>query len=172
MATCVRLFLSEVFGYRTTDSGRVGFLNASGRGLTDRIAVLDTRGKGRLASRIKWLSVENFSGIKGDGTMNLHGFDIRADEESDTLHIVLINHRPPIDPEKGQLLDAAIVGANSTIEHFQTRAGGDTMRHVRTYADPLIQTPNRVAWVTSDSFVFTNDHSGKVGFVSTLSQFQ
>ena len=172
MAPCVRLFLSEVFRYRTTDSGRVGFLNASGRGLTDRIAVLDTRGQGRLASRIKWLSVENFSGIKGDGTMNLHGFDIRTDEESDTLHIVLINHRPPIDPEKGQLLDAAIVGANSTIEHFQTRAGGDTMRHVRTYADPLIQTPNRVAWVTCDSFVFTNDHSGKVGFVSTLSQFQ
>lgn len=151
---------------RMADSSRVGFLNASGRGLVDRIAVLDTRGQGRLASRIKWLSMENFSGINGDGAMNLHGFDIRAEEQSDTLHILLINHRPPIDAESGKFLDATVVGANSTIEHFQTELGGDTIRHVRTYANPLIQTPNRVAWVADDSFVFTNDHSGKVGFVS------
>lgn len=152
------------------DSSRVGFLNATGRGLTDRIAVLDTRGPGRLASRIKWLSVDNFSGIKGDGTMNLHGFDIRQDENTDALHILLINHRPPIDPDTGEPLDATHVGANSTIEHFRTDVGSDSMRLVKTYVDPLIQTPNRVAWVTDTSFVFTNDHSAKVGYVSSLFQ--
>ena len=39
------------------------------------------------------------------------------------------------------------------------------MRHVRTYADELIQTPNRVAWVNDHAFVFSNDHGAKVGFV-------
>jgi arylesterase / paraoxonase len=112
--------------------------------------------------------VENFSGIKGDGTMNLHGFDIRHDKNTDVLHILLINHRPPIDLEHGEPLDATIIGANSTIEHFRTEVDSDSMRHVRTYANALIQTPNRVAWATDDSFVFTNDHSVKVGFVSSL----
>jgi arylesterase / paraoxonase len=142
-------------------------LNAFGRGLTDRIAILDTRGPGRLASRIRWLSVENFSGIKGDKTLNLHGFDVRGDKNTDTLRILLINHRPPIDPATGEFLDAAVVGANSTIELFQTKAGSDTMRHVRTYIHNLIETPNNVAWINDDSFVFTNDHSGKVGFVGS-----
>jgi arylesterase/paraoxonase len=147
---------------------RVGFLNATARGLMDRIAVLDTRGSGRLASRIIWLSVEDFSGIRGDKTLNLHGFDVRVDEDTEALHILLINHRPPIDPENGEPLDGTVFGANSTIEHFQTEVGSDTMRHVKTYTDPLIQTPNRVAWLTDHSFVFTNDRSGKVGHVSFL----
>lgn len=158
--------------YPVTDRRRVGFLNTTARGLTDRIAVLDTRGPGRLASRIKWLSVENFEGIKGDATLNLHGFDIRVDENTDALHILLINHRPPMNPENGEPLDARIVGANSTVEHFQTEVGSDNMRHVRTYADHLIQTPNRVAWVTDHSFVFTNDHSAKVGIVGSLSGYR
>lgn len=128
---------------------------------------MDTRGPGRLASRIKWLSIKNFSGINGDGTLNLHGFDIRGDKHTDVLRILLINHRPPIDPVTGELLDATILGANSTVEQFQTTVGSETMRHVRTYADPLIKTPNRVAWVSDHSFVFSNDHSNKIGFVSS-----
>jgi arylesterase / paraoxonase len=112
--------------------------------------------------------VENFAGINGDGTMNLHGFDIRHEENKNILHILLINHRPPIDPDNGQQLDATSIGANSTIEHFRTEVGSDSMTYVKTIADPLIQTPNRVAWATDDSFVFTNDHSAKVGFVSSL----
>ncbi|KAG4420528.1 hypothetical protein IFR04_006348 [Cadophora malorum] len=149
----------------------VGHLNATGRGLTDRIAVLDTRGPGRLASHIKWLSIENFSGINGDGTLNLHGFDIRADKHTDILRILLINHRPPFDPVTGAPLDASKVGANSTIEQFQTKAGTDKMRHVRTFVNEHIQTPNRVAWMSEDTFVFTNSHSAKVGFRQTLDPF-
>jgi len=77
----------------------------------------------------------------------------------------------PIDPTTGEFLDAAVVGANSTMELFQTKAGSDTMRYVRTYAHDLIQTPNNVAWVNDDSFVFTNDHSSKVGFRRQLDSF-
>lgn len=110
--------------------------------------------------------MENFSGNNGDGTVNLHGFDIRGDRNTDTLRILLINHRPPIDPVTGAALNPVAFGANSTIEQFQTKAGSDTMRHVRTYAHPIINTPNRVAWATDHSFVFTNDHKYKVGIVS------
>ncbi|CAD6439837.1 d2e48381-ef00-44f2-b72b-3f08d3d74d6b [Sclerotinia trifoliorum] len=138
-------------------------LNASGRGLTDKIAILDTRGNGPLESRIQWMKTENFSGNNGDGTFNLHGFDIRQDAETDTLRILLVNHRIPIDPITGDSLDASILGANSTIELFHSNVGSDSMRHVRTYTDPAIQTPNRVAWVDDDAFVFTNDRSAKIG---------
>ncbi|KAG9228325.1 hypothetical protein BJ875DRAFT_250164 [Amylocarpus encephaloides] len=146
----------------------IGHLNASGRGLKDRIAVLDTRGPGRLAARIQWLSIENFSGINGDATLNLQGFDIRADKHTNTLRILLINHRPPISETTGELLDASKLGANSTIELFQTTVGGSSMRHVRTYSNEVIQTPNRVAWINEHSFVFTNDHSSKVGRTRVL----
>lgn len=149
------------------DINRVNHLNASGRSLVDRIAVLDTRGPGLLASRIKWLTIENFSGINGDGTLNLHGFDVRADRHTGTLRIVLINHRPPIEPVTGKLLDATKIGANSTMEIFQTSVGSDSMRHIRTIADPLIVAPNRVQWVSDDAFMYSNDHNTKVGLVST-----
>ncbi|KAJ8064737.1 hypothetical protein OCU04_007055 [Sclerotinia nivalis] len=138
-------------------------LNASGRGLTDKIAILDTRGNGSLESRLQWMKTENFSGNNGDGTFDLHGFDIRPDAKTDTLRILLVNHRIPIDPTTGASLDAVSLGANSTIELFHSKIGSGSMRHVRTYADPAIQTPNQVAWVDDDAFVFTNDHSAKVG---------
>ncbi|CAG8961721.1 hypothetical protein HYFRA_00006261 [Hymenoscyphus fraxineus] len=141
----------------------IDHLNNTGRLLKDRVAVLDTRGSGSVASRLKWLSLEQFSGSSGDLALNLHGLDILEDKHTDTLRILLVNHRPPIDPRTGNHLDATLVGANSTIEQFQTKAGSSTMRHVRTYFNEAIQTPNRVAWVNDHSFVFTNDHSAKVG---------
>lgn len=143
-------------------------LNISGRGLADRIAILDTRGEGSLESRLQWMKTENFSGNNGDGTFNLHGFDIRPDPKTGTLRILLVNHRPPIDPLTGAPLDAVTLGANSTIELFHTQVGSVSMKHIKTYADPAIQTPNQVAWVNDDDFLFTNDHSAKVGFVSYI----
>ncbi|ESZ91984.1 hypothetical protein SBOR_7641 [Sclerotinia borealis F-4128] len=139
-------------------------LNASGRGLTDRIAILDTRGSGSLESRLQWMTTEGFSGNNGDGTFNLHGFDIRPDPKTNILRVLLINHRPPMDPISGASLDAVSLGANSTIELFHIEAGSGSMRHMRTYTDPAIHAPNQVAWVNDDAFVFTNDHSAKVGF--------
>jgi arylesterase / paraoxonase len=128
--------------------------------------MLDTRGSGPVASRLKWLTVENFSGNNGDGTFNVHGLSFFTNKKSDTLRILLVNHRPSIDPVTGEFLDSSQVGANSTIEHFLTQAGSSSIRHVRTHAHPLIQTPNAVAWVSDHSFVVSNDHSVKVGFVS------
>jgi arylesterase/paraoxonase len=141
----------------------ISHLNISGRGLNDRLAVLDTRGAGPLSSRLQWLSVENFSGNNGDGRFSLLGMDILADENTDALRILLVNHRPPFDPSTGEALDPVFVGANSTIEQFITKAGSSSMRHVRTHVDPLIKTPNNVAWINDHAFVYTNDHSDKVG---------
>lgn len=117
------------------------------------------------------MTTENFSGNNRDGTFNLHGFDIRPDPKTDTLRILLVNHRPPIDPVTGAPLDAVALGANSTIELFQSKLGSSSMRHMRTYTDHAIQTPNQVAWVNDDAFVFTNDHSVKNGFVSLIKPF-
>ena len=77
-----------------------------------------TRGLGRLEDRIKWIAAENFPGIRDDGIMNLHGFGVRADPDTDNLRILLINHRPPFNPVTGEALDAKAVGVNSTIELF------------------------------------------------------
>ena len=142
-------------------------LNASGRSLTDRLVVLDARGAGSVASRIQQLTPKGFSGINGDGVLNLHGIDIREDSEQN-LHILLINHRPPFDLITGQPLDATVVGANSTIELFVAAAGAQSMQHVKTYHHDSIQTPNAVAWISDEEFVFTNDHSSKVGLVSIV----
>lgn len=165
MAPCVCSPTSHKQYQELTNKLRINNLNATGRGTKDRIAVLDTRGAGRLASRIQWLSIENFSGTNGDGILNLHGLDIREDKHTDVLRILLVNHRPSINAQTGEVLDATLVGANSTIELFQTKAGSSTMRHVRTYFDEAISTPNRVAWVNDDSFLFTNDNSAKLGIV-------
>lgn len=128
--------------------------------------MLDTRGKGPIASRLTWLTIENFPGNNGDGILNLHGISFLANNKSNMLRILLINHRPPFDPVTGEPLDASTVGANSTVEHFLTEAGSSSIRYVRTHAHPLIQTPNAVQWVSDHSFVITNDNSVKVGFVS------
>lgn len=169
MVACVRFPLRHyTCKFYAELAHSVDFLNASGRGLTDRIAVLDTRGTGHIRDRIQWLSLDNFPGNNGDGTLDLHGFDVRPDKNTDTLRMLVINHRPPFDPVTGEPLDAKKVGANSTIEHFITKAGSGSMKYVRTTFDPLIQTPNNVAWVSDHAFVATNDHSAKVGFVSAL----
>jgi hypothetical protein len=136
--------------------------------------VLDTRASGPVSSRLKWLVPVNFAGNNGDGSLNLHGFDVEvvgpsisADATSKPiLNLLLINHRPPLDPVTGAALDARKVGSNSTIELFETVLGEATMRHVKTWADPVIETPNNVAWVGGGNFIFTNDRSQKTGSVS------
>ncbi|PQE22176.1 serum paraoxonase arylesterase protein [Rutstroemia sp. NJR-2017a WRK4] len=145
--------------------------NTSGRGLRDRMAVLDTWGTGSLESRFQWMKPEGFTGNQGDGTFNLHGFDVRVDPETDALHFIIINHRPPFDPVTGEALDPEKIGANSTIEHFESKVGSSSLKHVKTYSDETIKTPNRVAWVSEHAFAFTNDHSDKVGYRRELDPF-
>jgi hypothetical protein len=112
------------------------------------------------------MTTPNFSGNHGDGALDLHGIDIRADTSNPPkLKMLIVNHRPAMDPQTGSLLDATKLGANSTIEIFESVVGETTMKHIKTYFDPVINTPNDLAWVSDESFVFTNDRSGKVGFV-------
>ncbi|KAK0543188.1 hypothetical protein OC846_006227 [Tilletia horrida] len=162
-------------------------LEASQRPTDDAIYILDTRAKGPWASRITKVQPTSFHGILGDSTLNLHGIGVLevsskpAPQEGDdivldtsytppTLYLYLNNHRPPLDPNTGKIIpDATKTGANSTVEIFKTTLGSNKMEHVRTYAHEAIRTPNRVAPVSPDSFLFTNDHGRKVGHLRVLS---
>lgn len=83
--------------------------------------------------------------------------------DEETLRIFLINHRPQADPNT--------YGANSTIELFESTLGSDAMRHIKTYADEVIMTPNDLTPTGPDSFVFSNDHHIKVGHLKVLDLF-
>ncbi|CAD6884035.1 unnamed protein product [Tilletia laevis] len=162
-------------------------LNAARRPTTDAIYVVDTRASGSFASRLTKIQPTNYDGTNGDGTLNLHslavlevpskpkpteGDDIAFDTgyTPPTLYLYLNNHRPPVDPLTSKPLDAHKFGANSTVEIFKTTLGDKTMEHVRTFADEVIATPNRVAPVSTDSFLVTNDHgSRKTGLLRSLS---
>ena len=82
------------------------------------------------------------------------------------LYVYLVNHRAPLTG------NAEKVGADSAMEIFETRLGSDSLRHVKTVEDPVVETPNDVVGTADGkSFWFTNDHWGKTGFVSRLSMF-
>lgn len=132
----------------------------------DRIAILDTRGPGPIASRLKWASTIGYTGAGGGTSLDLHGLDIFVGPGDDPmLKLLLINHRPPVSPETHEIVDATTTGANSTIEVFEAKIGDPVLRHIKTYHEDTIQTPNRVAWLNRYDFVFTNDKSSKVGWV-------
>ena len=122
---------------------------------------------------MKWLTPQNFPGINGDGTFNPHGFDIRVDSKSkEKLHIILVNHRPSYNKTTGELLDQTKVGANSTIEHFETILGSDEMVHKQTFTHSNVRTPSHVVWVNENLFIFTNSHDRKIRSVSCPSKVQ
>lgn len=140
---------------------------------TDAVYVFDTRGDGSVASRITKLKIDGFSGVNGDGSINLHGIGVHimpstsasAPDEAapkPSLRLFLNNHRPTLGAN-GQPVDNHKTGANSTVEIFETTLGSDSMRHVKTFHNPLIRTPNRVAPVGPNSFLFSNDHYLKTG---------
>lgn len=145
---------------------------------TDAVYVFDTRADGPVASRITKLRIDGFSGVHGDGTINLHGIGVHImpsqsastpDEAppKPSLRLFLNNHRPTLDA-RGRPVDNNKTGANSTVEIFETTLGSDSMKHIKTFHDPLIRTPNRVAPAGPDSFLFTNDHFLKTGHYVSL----
>lgn len=126
---------------------------------SDYLAILDTKSTGSVASRTTIVKPQNFKGTNGKGSYNLHGIGIHV-EDDETLRIFLINHRPQPNPHKN--------GANSTVELFESKLGSGSMRHIQTYADEVIFTPNDLTPTGPDSFVFSNDHSVKTGEVNKL----
>lgn len=143
-------------------------LNVSGRRPgADHVAVLDvdTPGVDGLFG-VRRLGVRGYEGAVGDGSLDLHGFDVEVVDAGSRLRFWMINHRPPVGEVEGRYLDAGKVGANSTVEVFDLLRGGEgveEMVHVRTVASKVVATPNKLAATGEGGFVVTNDHSGKGG---------
>ena len=140
-------------------------LNVSGRRPGgDYVSVLDIDEPGADGLfGLRQLKPSGYTGATGDGSLDLHGFDVEVLDEA-TLRFWMINHRPPVD-EHGKFLDAVKLGANSTVEVFDVARGTDEMVHVRTIASEAIATPNKLAATGVGGFVVTNDHSHK-GLIS------
>jgi hypothetical protein len=109
--------------------------------------------------------IGHYRGATGNSDLDLLGFDVHILDDN-TMRFYFVNQRPPVGAFDN-IIDATNIGANSTIEIFETRRGEEMMRHVRTIWSGAIWTPNRVVAVGDGSGVFliTNDHSVKVGWV-------
>ena len=111
------------------------------------------------------LKTPGFSGTAGDELINVAGFT-GTDNADGRIDILITNMRPSVD-ENGKLVDQYAHGGNTTIERFTTGAGMSEMKHVKTYADRGIATPNRVATMEDGTVYVTNDHGPhKTGWVS------
>ncbi|KAM0281446.1 hypothetical protein ACHAQH_003569 [Verticillium albo-atrum] len=148
-----------------------GRFDPSGRSQRDAIVALDLDLPRLDATNIRSLKTPGYTGTVGDELLNLAGFTGFESTENGENRVTLlaVNNRPPIDASTGKaILGPGQVGANSTIEVFETGAHATELRHVRTHADGGIATPNRVAALAKDLFYITNDHGqDKVGFVSS-----
>ncbi|ESZ93489.1 hypothetical protein SBOR_6138 [Sclerotinia borealis F-4128] len=132
-------------------------LNISDRSLSDRIAVLDTRGSGPIKDRLIWLQTQDSKGINHDGILNLHGFDVRVDSKNKKkLHIILVDDHSFGDTEKAGSFNRTQTKSNSAIEYFTTILGSKTMTHEQTFANNNIETPRHVVWIDEHLFMFTN----------------
>jgi sugar lactone lactonase YvrE len=95
--------------------------------------------------------------------LHLHAIDAWIDpKDSEKLTFFINNHGVPAegDPHK--------VGADSTVEIFETRLGSKTWRHVQTVRHPLVLTPNNIVSTGPRSFYISNDHFHKTSFKRIL----
>ncbi|KAF5252635.1 hypothetical protein FANTH_2530 [Fusarium anthophilum] len=134
----------------------VGYRNISGRSERDAIVALDIDKPTDNGFEFRTLITPSFEGTAGDGLVNLAGFS-GVEQENGDIDLFLVNLRPAIDAD-GKLADQYVHGGNATIEHFVTGPQATEMKHVRTYADHGITTPNRVAALGDKSFYISNDH--------------
>lgn len=160
----------EAVGLFTNKDASIHRLNATGRALNDHIVAMNIDNpstSGAYTYRV--LKPIDFAGVNGDGRIHVVGMTGTASEDRSEIRLWLINARPSVDALTGELLDNAVVGGNSTIEVFTTEPGANSMKHVQTFANPQIATPNNVAVTKDGGFFFTNDHGPyKAGWVSDL----
>lgn len=144
--------------------------DAAERETGDYLAFIDTRAQGSWESRTTRVKLVGFPGLFGEGSFTSHGFGVWHDpSDANKIRIFLVNHRPSIDyAAGGAYLENAKVGGNSTVEVFETILGSDVAHYVRTYAHPLIRTPNDVEPAGPDSFYVSNDHHVKAGIRKEL----
>ncbi|GKT89663.1 serum paraoxonase arylesterase [Colletotrichum tofieldiae] len=115
--------------------------NASGRSTRDAVVALDIDSPKGGAFEFRTLSTPGFSGTAGDGLLQLVGLTGIDSPEGDKVELLLVNNRPSVDPVTGEFLDQANVGANSTIEVFETGPQAVGMKHIRTFAGANVSTP-------------------------------
>lgn len=102
------------------------------------------------------LDTPDFSGVNGDGKMNLVG--LTGVDRERSVELYLVNNRPSLNVTTGVIADQTKIGANSTIEHFRIRLDAQEVKHLRTFFEPAITTPNNIATRGDGSFYITNDH--------------
>ena len=145
--------------------------NLAGRSQKDAMVVIDLDQPGLASGEVKFreLKLQGFDGPAGDGLLDLLGFTGTALEDG-RVRFLMVNLKPSVDPVTGTYApDQAAVGANSTVEIFETTADGQSLEYIRTITSPHIATPNRVATFGEEGFYVINDHGkGKSGQVSFL----
>ncbi|KAF5545142.1 serum paraoxonase arylesterase [Fusarium mexicanum] len=134
----------------------VGYRNISGRSERDAVVALDIDKPTDSGFEFRALKTPGFEGTAGDGLVNVAGFS-GIEQENGDIDLFLVNLRASIDTD-GKLVDQYVHGGNATIEHFVTGPQATEMKHVRTYANHGITTPNRVAALGDKSLYISNDH--------------
>jgi len=134
----------------------LGILEEDKLSFDDYIATYDTA-----TGSVKRLAFEGFPTSQGYSS---HGLDVvPSTSDPELLYVYAINHRKPVQGLGKK------VGANSVVEIFKTTVGGDTLTHLRTVEDPVIDTPNDLLGSPDGkSFYLTNDHGAKLGFARFL----
>lgn len=130
---------------------------------SDTVQMYDTR-----SGKVTQVAIPNLPAHL-DGKLHLHAIDAWIDsKDPEKLTFFLNNHGVPVSATTGQVEDPHTVGADSTVEIFETRVGSDTWKHVKTVRHPLLRTPNNLVATGPRSFYATNDHIDKTAWVGRL----
>ncbi|KAK2614255.1 hypothetical protein N8I77_001101 [Diaporthe amygdali] len=122
------------------------------RSSRDAIIIMDLE-----TLEFKSTSTSDFPGTAGDGIINFTGFTA-VDVEGGAVEFFITNFRPSLDSGGEFVPVQAVVGGNATLEVFKLLPNTDILQHVRTIADPVVATPNRVAVAEGQGLYLTNDH--------------
>ncbi|ESZ95425.1 hypothetical protein SBOR_4166 [Sclerotinia borealis F-4128] len=164
LSSCEDLFLDHedrtLYAACSTVESRRGWspggdlYNVSKRTLKDHVSVLniDEPEDDGLYGLYQLEITGGYKGVDSHNSLDVHGFDVEYMPDS-RLRFWMINHRPPVD-ESGNFLDAATLGANSTVEVFDLAPGSTKLEYVKTIADPIIQTPNGIAATRDGGILF------------------
>lgn len=154
----------------------IGLFNHSGRSSSDVVIAVDIDKpvikSGRQSFEHRFLKTPNYP-VEPHDDKSLHLVGLTGIDSPNTIELLLVNNKPSRDPTTGAFLDHSTHGANSTIERFITGPQATQMKHIRTYHDARIATPNNVATAPGlKGFYITNDHGvNKVGIFHTLSDY-
>lgn len=107
----------------------------------------------------------NYLGPAGSKAIDPNGFDVEI-LSNNRLRFWMTNLRPPVDVASGEFVDAASIGANSTVESFELVRGENELKWTGTFGanDGNLHSVNKVAADLNGGFVVSNDHSAPSKF--------